>query len=194
MSHRVREDFKSRFPVLVTLKLRRGFPNLRSKAVRDLLLQKFRAGAIRRGFRLVHYSVQKDHIHLILEASNRTSLASGVQGLCTRIARGLNRLWNHKGPVFADRYHDRVLRSPTKVRNALCYVLNNARKHGLKLAQTLDPFSSGVWFEGWREKLKVKNLGAFIKPVTKATTWLLSKGWRRGRSGLISAHEIPGNS
>ncbi len=158
MSHRSREDFDSRYPVHVTLKLRRGFPTLRSAAVREVLLQKFRAGALRDGFRLVHYSVQGDHIHLLVEASSRACLAFGIQALCTRIARGLNRHWGHKGAVFADRYHDRVLRSPTQVRNALCYVLNNARKHGLKLSKALDPFGSGFWFDGWREDLSVKNL------------------------------------
>ncbi len=192
LSHRTREDFKARFPVHVTLKIRKGLPTLRSKAVRNLLLEKFRAGALRRGFRLVHYSVQGDHVHLIVEAANRACLASGIQALCTRMARGLNRLWKRSGAVFADRYHDRVLRSPTQVRHALCYVLNNARKHGLKLSKALDPFASGFWFDGWREKLHIKNLEPVLKPIATATTWLLSKGWRRGRFGLISTLEVPG--
>jgi len=49
-----------------------------------------------------------------------------------RVAKGLNKLWARRGKVFADHYHDRILRTPREVRNALCYVLHNAKKHGLR--------------------------------------------------------------
>ena len=126
---------------------------------------------------------------MICEAKDRRALARGVQGLLIRVAKGLNRFWGRKGSVFGDRYHDKVLRTPKEVRNALAYVLNNARRHGLRLAQGLDLFASGVWFDGWREAFRTRGLPAAI-PVTAARTWLLTLGCRR--HGLIRLEEVPG--
>ena len=76
------------------------------------------------------------------------------------------------------------------MRNALAYVLHNARKHGHKLTQYLDRFSSGAWFQGWKENVVVRGIANIAKPVSDARTWLLTKGWRR--HGLIRVAETPG--
>ncbi len=153
----------------------------------------FAAGCNRFGFRLAQYSVQRDHIHMICEAAECTALSRGVQGLLIRVAKALNRLWGRKGSVFGDRYHDRVLRTPKEVRATLVYVLNNAKKHGLRLAQGLDHFASGWWFDGWREQFRTRGMPANC-PVASPRTWLLRGGWRRGggRRGLIGLTEVPG--
>jgi hypothetical protein len=130
--------------------------------------------------------LQKNHLHLIAEAKDREALSKGLQAFFVRCARGLNRLWGRKGSVFADRYHDVVLRAPRQVRNALLYVLQNAWKHGDGY-QGPDPFSSARWFEGWRERLpRVRIPSGAAEP----RTWLLRIGWRR--SGLLSLDSIPG--
>lgn len=103
---------------------------MRGAREQRVLVEAFREGSERAGFRLVHHAVQSNHAHLLVEARNRSSLSRGIGGLATRIARRLNRLWGRTGGIFADRYHDRILRTPREVRNALRYVLNNARKHG----------------------------------------------------------------
>ena len=73
-----------------------------------------------------------------------------MQGLLIRIAKGLNRLWKRKGRVFGDRFHG-ALKTPREVRNALAYVLNNARKHRISVPEDEpDAFSSGRWFDGWK--------------------------------------------
>jgi REP element-mobilizing transposase RayT len=162
---------------------------LRSKPVYAALRAAFAAGCNRAGFRLVHYSVQRNHLHMIVESTDGTCLSRGMQGLLIRVARALNRLWYRSGKVFADRYHDRVLRTPREVRSALTYVLNNARRHGLRLAQAVDLYSSGCWFDGWREKVRTRGMPAAC-PVAEARTWLLSAGWRKHR--LISFEEVPG--
>ena len=141
-------------------------------------------------FRLVHYSVQGDHMHLLVEAVDRVALSRAMQGLLVRIARGLNRLWKRKGQVFDDRYHDHVLRSPREVRNALAYVLNNARHHRIRLRQVMDIFTSAGRFDGWKEKVRMIGKDKDNIPVTTARSWLLCQGWRKHR--LISVHEIPG--
>ena len=128
-------------------------------------------------------------MHFVVEAKNRERLSRGMQGLSIRVAKALNRLWERKGKVFADRYHDRILRTPREVRNALRYVLNNARRHGLKVAPgKADPFTSAKWFDGWKGFDPFPRMGRV--PVELARTWLLRVGWRK--HGLLPVSEIPG--
>lgn len=143
-------------------------------------------------FRLVQYSVQSNHLHLICEALDRRELIRGVQSIAIRIAKRLNTLWERAGKLFADRYHDRILRTPREVRNALAYVLHNARKHGV-LANHAgpDPCSSGRWFDGWGDWLADESTKS---PVARAKTWLLSIGWLRHGPLEIAAAEPPNRS
>jgi len=188
VSHREREALASRFPVHVTMKLRAGLPSLRRGRAHAAVLNAFAGVRERAGFRLVHYSVQSNHVHLICEARDRRGLARGIQALAIRIAKRLNQLWHRAGKLFADRYHDHILRSPREVRNALAYVLNNATKHGVALARgELDPCSSGRWFGGWRNR--AGELEEKI-PLARAQTWLLAFGWLR--CGRIRPGEAPG--
>jgi hypothetical protein len=90
----------------------------------------------------------------------------------------LNALWKRAGKLFADRYHDHVLRTAREVRNALGYVLNNAARHGVESATGRpDPYSSSRWFDAWRKKWPAHD--APPSPVSRARTWLLSVGWLR---------------
>jgi hypothetical protein len=121
-------------------------------------------------------------------------MARGVQGLAIRIARALNKLWRRRGKVFADRYHDRILKTPREVRNALVYVLANGKKHAVqgrevRVPQAIDTFTSAPWFDGFRETVTVRGLEAVPRPVTRAHTWLLTIGWRR--NGLLSVRDLP---
>ena len=102
-----------------------------------------------------------------------------MQGLLIRLAKALNRLWGRSGAVFSDRYHDHVLRSPWEVRNAVQYVLNNARKHGLRLAGVLDPFASGGWFTGWADPDRVPRWPEEKSPLARARSWVMVRGLAR---------------
>jgi hypothetical protein len=124
-------------------------------------------------FRIVEYSVQNDHIHLIVESEDREALMCGAKGLAIRLAKAINRALRRRGQVWGDRYHVHELRTPREVRNALRYVLLNVRKH-LPQAPGIDPCSSGAWFDGW-----LIATPATGRLLPKATTWLLSIGWRR---------------
>jgi len=185
MSHQARPEHKSRFPVHVTLKLAKGLPKLRRITTLNKLAEVFYDGKARFGFRLNHYSIQNDHLHLIVEASDRTALSRGMKGLNVRIAKALNKLWKRTGQVFPERYHETVLTTPRQVRNALAYVFKNARKHGHKPERLdkLDIFTSGAWFDGWRDPYYSFDITKLASPVTKARTWLQTKGWRR--CGLV---------
>jgi REP element-mobilizing transposase RayT len=197
VEHRQRAPLAKRFPVHVTLKLRNGLPRLRSKPAYEALRAAFAAGCARNlggAFRLCHYAVLNDHLHLICEAEGRQALSRGLQGLLIRIAKALNKLWSRRGSVFADRYHDHILKSPREVRNALRYVFGNGKKHAaegreVSVPQAIDTFTSAPWFQGFRERITVHGIEAIVRPVTDARTWLLTEGWLR--HGRISVHEVP---
>jgi hypothetical protein len=186
VSHAKRARIAARFPVLVTLRLREGLPSLRYDDSHAVLKTALAAGSGEE-FRVVHYSVQSNHLHLLVESRDERVLARGVIGVAVRIARGLNKLWRRVGQVFADRYHSVVLRTPRAVRCALVYVLQNARKHGAWVVRRPDVYSSGAWFEGWKGD---PNPADSSPPLfERARTWLLAVGWRR--HGLIGVLEAP---
>ena len=128
-------------------------------------------------------------MHLLVEARDKTALARGMQALSIRVAKGLNGVMDARGAVFADRYHSRILKSPREVRHSLSYVLCNARKHRLvrdSVARDwVDPFSSGLWFDGWRRKPRCEKWEMAIAdtatgpPTAPPRTWLLREGWRK---------------
>jgi hypothetical protein len=145
---------------------------------------------------VVEYSIQGNHLHLMIEAEDKRALGRGMQGLKVRLARRLNTLFGRRGTMFRERYHCRQLRSPREVRHGLGYVLNNRRRHvGRTLARDwVDPFSSAPGFSGWARRT-VTGAGAVLelggKPVTRAARFfLLREGWRR--EGLLEPNGIPG--
>jgi REP element-mobilizing transposase RayT len=183
VTHASRPALTPRDPVLITTRLAPGLPNLRRERTLVLLRGVLATGADRFGFRLIEYSIQTNHLHFLAEGEDAQTVARGMQGLLVRVAKALNRAWGRRGKVLADRYHARKLTSPREVRNALVYVLQNARKHGARITG-IDAFSSGVWFDGWRDRF-----ARGPSPIAAARSWLLRHGWRRG--GLLSTTEVP---
>ena len=129
-------------PCHVTRKVRADVPSLRNARLVRALERSFARGCERGDFRLVHYSLQRDHVHLLVEATGTEALGRGMKATGARLARCVNRIYDRRGPVLADRYHARALRTPREVRAALRYVLLNARRHGGR-AVSIDFASSG---------------------------------------------------
>ncbi len=175
-------------PLHITVRVARGVWNLRSqrglRAVKDALSQEARRGSLR----IVHYSVQGNHLHLIAEAKDRVTLTRRMQGFGARFARSVNAMMGRKrGRVTAERYHLHVLRSPREVHNAIRYVLLNHIKHSAqagRLGITVDPFSSGPWFAHWPAAMKHIPSAAPTgpPPLSPPSSWLLKTGWRRAGS------------
>jgi hypothetical protein len=141
----------------------------------------------------VHYSVQRDHLHLIVEAEGNAALARGMKAVGARFARAVNRVFRRAGAVLDGRYHFRVLRTPREVRAAIAYVLLNARRHwfkrfGVAPPVRIDEASSGRWFDGW-----IAPAPGFdprgSPEVSQPRTWLARAGWRR--HPLIDPAEVP---
>jgi len=191
VSHLRRSPLSPGTPLHVTLRVREGLPSLRR---RGLFLRVHRAlvrGRERFGFRLCEYSVQGNHIHIIAEATDRRALARGLQGLCIRIARTINRELARRGSVFADRYHARALKTPLEVRHALRYVLHNNSHHapaGFRSRGRLDPCSSAASFRGWlRRSGRPSTPLVADEAVVDPRTWLLRVGWRK--RGLLAVRD-----
>jgi putative transposase len=217
VSHLRRPGHARRHPLHITLRVRQGLPALREHELFIDVRNSLAAGRERFGFRLVHFSVQRDHLHLLAEAADRCALSRGVQGLSVRVARAINRRLGRRGKVFADRYHARALKTPRAVRWALRYVLLNVRKHERgNLAVPfgfVDPCSSAAWFDGFarprelifgaRECRNAFRARAVIlrgsaprsppdSPVVAAHTWLLTVGVLR--TAPFDIDEVPGGT
>ncbi len=170
------------------------------KAVRRALV----ATGGRESCRIVHLNIEGSHIHLLVEADNRMALARGMQALQISAAKHINAALSarlgkrRRGPVFGDRYHAKIIRTPRQTRHALAYVLNNWRHHredraAFARSWPVDPFSSAMSFDGWRD-LDVSTIEwprtYEPLPVREPRTWLLRVGWRK--HGLIDPREVPG--
>jgi len=202
--HRARPAHNRAHPVHVTL--RAVCRSLRTQFLFPTV-RKAIALATRRSpesFRVIEFSVQGDHVHLIVEARDKAALIEGMRGLCIRIARAVNPLIQRSGRFFVGRWHGRALTSPRAVRNALVYVLGNFGKHGRHLTSCVDPYSSAPYFEHFREfpgRAPVADQPRLVprsldpprdSPVALPRTWLLAQGWRR--HGKLSVRDRPRHS
>ncbi|HEX4383553.1 MAG TPA: transposase [Myxococcales bacterium] len=153
-------------PAHVTLRVKNDVPSLRSSRRFAVIRRCFAAAKGLHGVRLVELTVMGNHLHLIVEAGSNGELSRGMQGLCIRLAKAMNKVLQRSGgKIFADHYHSHLLRSPTEVRNALRYVSENAEHHFGEAG--LD------WCSSQNPKLRA------LLELPK--TWLLSVGWKRAR-------------
>jgi REP element-mobilizing transposase RayT len=208
--HQKRLSLRASWPAHVILRAHPAIGSMRKgdmfHAIREALITVWR---LEDSFHVVQFSVQRTHIHLLVEANDRLALAKGMQAFGISAAKHINALIRdedgkrRRGSVFPDRYHVKILKTPRQVRNCLTYVLNNWRHHGedqgeRSRAWHLDPFSSAVTFEGWKER-ESRDGQRYVQPpsyiaplVCSPRRWLLNVGWRR--YGLISAFEVPGRA
>ena len=209
VAHEVREAHDARHPVHVSMHRVKLAPSLRSeRAYRAIITQLARVKT--QGVRVVHYSVQHDHVHLIVEGQDRHDVSSQMRKLFSRIALAVNGVAKRRGSLFRDRHHRRELTSPKATRNALVYVLFNERKHSFQnggpiseeTLTNLDDKSSVAWLTGWAANARPppENLArlrawhvdeAGESPVSAPRTWLASTGWRQCGGGPMHVHEIP---
>jgi putative transposase len=174
LPHRTRGEFKPYQPLHVTIRVADHVWNLRSHRSFSVVRAALEALRRRTGVRVIHFSVQGNHIHLIMEAEDKRALANGVRRLSIRLARGLNRMMSRSGPVLDDRYHVHVLRTLAEARNAVRYAAGNFESHAARRGERvsgrwLDPFSSDAMTIPARGQREL-----FTEPVTSAPrTWML---------------------
>jgi REP element-mobilizing transposase RayT len=146
VAHRPRPSFASPQPLHVTFRMAPGVFNLRSRRAAAALRAAFAGGQQRFGARVIQFSIQGNHIHLLVEAPDDRALSRAMKGLAVRCARRLNRMMGRKGRVLGDRFHARLLRSPREARHAVRYLRDNHHRAqaGDRLPPGwLDPYWSG---------------------------------------------------
>jgi REP element-mobilizing transposase RayT len=187
VSHRRRARVKAWAPLHVTVRTVWAPRSLRNQAVAAEIAKVLKRRAQRElACRVIHFTLLRDHLHLIVEAADADALARGMQGLLSGLARVVNRATGCSGKVWNDRYHARALETPREVRHCLVYVMRNGRKHG-EMVAAVDPFSSAAWFDGFRAHGPLRT---DQPPVHAPTVWLLTAGWRKA-GGAIGEREEP---
>lgn len=193
-----RKTFSAAHPLHITLRLRDGLPNLRSRKGAAIVKHAMQ-GVQGKDLRILHFAILSNHIHLLCEGDNSQALYRAMKSFCSRM--GLhNRAWAQKNVIqnldkkgygiFRGRYDVKVLKSPRQVKNALRYVLLNPSKHFSKNPY-IDQFTSGVIFRDWKKLLgydlslkaiSVQKVAAWKTRLNEMLSpprlWLTSIGWQ----------------
>ena len=203
---RKRPKVSARTPVHVVLRVSKTVGRLRRCKAYHAIRLAILTAAVLGLIRVVHVSIQRNHIHLLVEAVSEVALARGMKGLQVSAARRLNAAVTAerrlaaplRGQVFLTRYHAQIIRTPRQARHCLAYVLNNWRRHREDLGGAaqrraqVDPYSSGIAFDGWQGIASPFAIPAEYQPlpVEQARSWLLTTGWRK--YDAIGMREVPG--
>jgi REP element-mobilizing transposase RayT len=196
--HRQRPEVSRRHPLHVVLRTRKDVPRLRGGPTYRAIDRALRHVLGEHAFRVVHTSIQHNHLHFLVEADDKRALSRGMRSLTITAALAINRALGRKGEVFAYRYNAKPITNPRQMRNALAYVLNNWRRHKEHLRSEaagrarIDPYSTAIHFAGWKEGPRFAVPAGFEPlPSAEAQTWLLRVGWQM--YGPISAYAVPGS-
>ncbi len=189
VAHGPRPFLNAREPQHIVLRLADGVPSLRRDAAHEIIKRAIRAKSGGDAFRVVHFHIMWDHVHLIAEAESKEVLGRAMQGLNVRIARNCNRVLGRHGKFFAERYYVHALATPAQVRYALRGVLLDSDLHALRagaryLRHDCDKYSSAAWFEGWQDLRWQYEREGESPGIASPRTWLLRQGWKRAGGPL----------
>lgn len=166
---RPRVDFRK--PLHVTLKSKAS--GLRKPQIFSRMKQACRR-LKRFGVHVIQFAMLGDHIHMIIEARNNPTLASGMKSITGTFAKRFE-------TRFKGRYHLQVITTPTQMKSAYKYVLLNFAKHS-KQPPHIDPYSSGSAFTAWAELAHTEGDAEKDSPdsygLSEPRSWLAQRGWR----------------
>ena len=187
VSHAKRVEVSSDGLTHCTLGLAACLPSLRQEQERKVIEACCLAAKVRFGCNLLHYSIQRNHMHLVLLAPDSKSMSRWAQGYCIRLAKALNKLWGRSGKVWRDRFHSTFTRCTYGMQRMVNYVLNNARKHKLDIPKgEVDPYSSAPWYTKWMDTTLPTPMR--LRPV--ALPWqILTRPWMMP---VIAIDSVPG--
>ncbi len=138
--HTPRPLITRRASLHLTVKVKRNKADIKNKAVLAILKRAI-LNARLKGLRVIHYTLEYDHVHLLIEADNNKILGKGMQAFGVTLAKAINRLWKLKGEVYKHRYHFSRIESPRELKNVMNYIFNNGVKH--RTAKSIiNPFNS----------------------------------------------------
>lgn len=188
VSHGRREQIDSKRPLHLTIKICDKKWNLRCRDVKSIFARSSER-AQRFGLHIVHYSMLRDHLHLIVEAESHQALVRGMRSFGSSFAKQFRKIVGGSGAVFHGRFHLNAIKNPTQMRNTLRYVLHNFSKH-TRLIEHSDFYSSAGYFLKWSKLMGRRrspmlegrrgniHLPSYLSPPR---TWLAREGWERAR-------------
>jgi REP element-mobilizing transposase RayT len=194
---RARPEITGETPVHVAVRVRKGTWKLRTKRCLRIIREAMIAANAKIRFRITHYSVQGNHLHMMVEADDKYALSRAMRSLSIRIAKRLNALMKERGVRIPTRYHMSVTKTAQDVRLALRYILNNYRRHAADWGEEcppgwVDPYSSGPWFKYWCRPTAASRdpCPMLASGIVEAQSFLLTEAWKA--YGLLDPSFVPG--
>lgn len=138
--HTPREVISKPSPLHLTVKLKRA--DIQNKVVLRILKHAIYRSRLQ-GVRVVHFSLEHDHVHLYVECGNNFVLGKAMKAFGVTFVRGINKFKRSKGQLYKYRYHLRILKSAREVKNVINYILKNGIKHGRTL-KVINPYNSAL--------------------------------------------------
>lgn len=126
--HTKRPKFFQTRSLHLTIKVRENKADIQNKKI---LLRLNRAIQLARkqGLKIIHFALEFNHVHLLVEAGNHQILHRGMQALGISLAKGINKMKQKKGAVYKHRYHFRQITCARELKNVIHYILSNCKKH-----------------------------------------------------------------
>ncbi|MGZ3787001.1 MAG: transposase [Bacteriovorax sp.] len=138
--HTSRPFLKKPSSLHLTVKIKKNKAEMKNKSVFSLLKRAI-LNARRQGLKVIHYSLEYDHVHLLIEAENNHILGKGMQAFGGTFSKAINRMRKLKGGVYKHRYHFRKISSARELKNVMNYIFTNGLKH--KTAKNIvNPYNS----------------------------------------------------
>lgn len=150
-------------PVHVTWRVVAGLPSLRSRRAFRVIRDALNAAAARFRMTISEFSVQSNHLHLVIEAIEQRHMSRGMQGLGVRLARGLNRVFSRSGKLLLDRFHAHVLRNRIEALNAVRYVRTNHLHHRGVTERTVRTAAASMFPRPHGDPLATNHLGHGVR-------------------------------
>jgi REP element-mobilizing transposase RayT len=128
------------------------------------------------GLKVLHFSLQSNHVHLLVEAVDNEILTRGMRSLTVTFAKRMGR-----GRIQLERYHLHVLRTLQETKNAVNYVLFNHQRHTGSKTAHVDSFSSLGGVQNLRRLASSVGISILLKkdpPVIQVDPpagWLVSR-------------------
>ena len=146
--HIARDEFNRLTVLHLTVKIDRAKAGLKNKQTLKLLWHAIKKARLK-GLKIIHYTLEFDHIHLLVEADNKAIVGTGMQSFGISLSKGINKIKGLSGQVFKTRYHFRKLKTPTEVKNVIHYILGNSIKH--KSSSFINQYNSLVRVDSFKE-------------------------------------------
>ena len=126
----------------LTIKVRENKADIQSKRILKALHHAIKRARLK-GLKVVHYTLEYNHVHLLVESVDNKTLHKGMQAFGITIAKAINKIKRSKGAVYKNRYHLRLISSPRQLKNVLHYIFNNGVKHK-RTNSKIDLFNSMI--------------------------------------------------